>query len=212
MPKNQSRRTSRPRRNPSPLDNPAFRRWFGASKVVDERGEPLVVYHGTRGNFDVFVRKDIGFHFGTAGQAVNRLRDTGPLGYGRREMPAGKIIPVYLSIKNPLLILDAGDWSEDSMARVLTDMTMGDDLFADSLEEATDVPGNKTFQQILRHMGYDGMVYENVGEGGGTSWIAFSPTQIKSATDNVGTFDPDDPSILKNRRTSRPRRTSRRSR
>lgn len=31
----------------SPLSNPAFRRWFGDSKVVDASGEPLVVYHGT---------------------------------------------------------------------------------------------------------------------------------------------------------------------
>ena len=38
----------------SPLDNPAFRRWFGDSKVVDERGEPLVVYHGTAADFDTF--------------------------------------------------------------------------------------------------------------------------------------------------------------
>lgn len=28
----------------------AFRRWFGDSKVVDENGEPLVVYHGTDAN------------------------------------------------------------------------------------------------------------------------------------------------------------------
>lgn len=28
------------------IDQKAFRRWFGASKVVDGRGDPLVVYHG----------------------------------------------------------------------------------------------------------------------------------------------------------------------
>jgi hypothetical protein len=27
-------------------DTPAFRNWFGDSKVVDENGEPLVVYRG----------------------------------------------------------------------------------------------------------------------------------------------------------------------
>ncbi len=49
------KRTSRrPRRNPSPLDNSAFRRWFGDSKVVDEDGQPLVVWHGTNSSFDVF--------------------------------------------------------------------------------------------------------------------------------------------------------------
>ncbi len=29
------------------MDNPKFRKWFGDSKVVDEDGKPLVVYHGT---------------------------------------------------------------------------------------------------------------------------------------------------------------------
>ena len=26
---------------------PTFKGWFGASKVVDENGEPVIVYHGT---------------------------------------------------------------------------------------------------------------------------------------------------------------------
>lgn len=188
------------RNGPSPLDNPAFRRWFGASKVVDENGQPLVVYHGTRGDFDVFSHKDIGFHFGSAAQAVTRLRDTGPLGHGRRGMPGGKLVPVYLSIKNPLLILDAGDWSENSigLSNVLTDMVVDDDSFADAYEKASDAPGVETYVDIFRHMGHDGLVYDNVGEGGGMSWIAFDPWQIKSATDNVGTYDPADPSILRN--------------
>lgn len=32
----------------------AFREWFGASKVVDEGGDPLRVYHGTLSTFDEF--------------------------------------------------------------------------------------------------------------------------------------------------------------
>lgn len=31
-----------------------FKNWFGDSKVVDEAGEPLTVYHGTKKNFDTF--------------------------------------------------------------------------------------------------------------------------------------------------------------
>jgi len=33
---------------------PAFRKWFGDSKVVDESGKPLVVYHGTNQQIDAF--------------------------------------------------------------------------------------------------------------------------------------------------------------
>jgi len=39
------------------LDNPAFVKWFGDSKVVDDAGKPLVVYHGTRASFSKFDPK-----------------------------------------------------------------------------------------------------------------------------------------------------------
>lgn len=34
-----------------------FRNWFGDSKVVDENGKPIVVYHGTDKKFRVFSTK-----------------------------------------------------------------------------------------------------------------------------------------------------------
>ena len=36
------------------IDTPAFKQWFGNSKVVDESGKPKVLYHGTRYNFSEF--------------------------------------------------------------------------------------------------------------------------------------------------------------
>src|SRR5574343_1384729 len=39
---------------PADTKTPEFREWFGASKVVGEDGEPLVVYHGTRDNIHAF--------------------------------------------------------------------------------------------------------------------------------------------------------------
>ena len=38
-----------------PTDNPAFRHWFRASKVVDADERPLTVYHGTDKEFEIFV-------------------------------------------------------------------------------------------------------------------------------------------------------------
>lgn len=35
-------------------DSAEFKAWFGDSKVVDENGDPLVVYHGTNQEFDAF--------------------------------------------------------------------------------------------------------------------------------------------------------------
>jgi hypothetical protein len=51
---------------------PEFKAWFGdwendpqnASKVVDENGEPLVVYHGTDVKFNQFDKSKIGFGSG----------------------------------------------------------------------------------------------------------------------------------------------------
>ena len=74
-----------------------FKRWFGDSKVVDENGEPLVVYHGTTENFSVFDKEKIkrkaagvGFYFTT---------DPSQRGYSEGE--GANVMPVYLSIKNP---------------------------------------------------------------------------------------------------------------
>jgi hypothetical protein len=53
----------------------------------------------------------------------------------------------------------------------------------------------------IEERGFDGIVYENkVEDVGSTSWIAFEPAQIKSATGNRGTFDPEDPNIMHNPR------------
>jgi len=51
-------------------DTPAFKAWFGDSKVVDKDGKPLVVYHGTaRGGFAAFA-------------TVRLAQETNPQGLG----------------------------------------------------------------------------------------------------------------------------------
>ena len=39
-------------------DSKYFKNWFSGSKVVDEDGKPLVVYHGSLWNFDTFGKSD----------------------------------------------------------------------------------------------------------------------------------------------------------
>lgn len=87
--------------------SPSFRNWFGdwlsedkenVSKVVDENNEPLIVYHGTENEFDVFSKE------------LRGATDPGDWGLGfyfspRKdvsEMYGSNIKPVYLSIKNPV--------------------------------------------------------------------------------------------------------------
>lgn len=53
-------------------------------------------------------------------------------------------------------------------------------------------------REELEAAGFDGVRYPNMVEGG-TSWIAFDPTQVKSATANVGRWSRTEPSILRER-------------
>jgi len=71
-----------------------FRRWFGDSKVVDEKGEPLVVYHGSDEEFTVFDKKKM--REGRYGKRFY-FADT-----PERAKAYGKnVMPVYLRITNP---------------------------------------------------------------------------------------------------------------
>jgi hypothetical protein len=102
------------------------------SKVVDENGEPMVVYHGTTGDFSVFTPSselnDIGFHFGSRYQAESRLenkaqRKAATAGRGLWAKPgdyAGSfVMPAYLSITNPLVLPDAGNRGASSIATAI---------------------------------------------------------------------------------------------
>ena len=73
-------------------DNPNFVKWFGDSKVVDESGEPLVVYHGTGKKFTAFNTESGAVWF------TDDALDAADYAY-EHETPS--IMPVFLSIKNP---------------------------------------------------------------------------------------------------------------
>lgn len=83
-----------------------FKEWFGESKVVNEKGKPLVVYHGTRSNFNTFSKEkggesnsiaNIGFWFAQEKGFAERFASD--IWYGESENPI--VMPVYISLKNP---------------------------------------------------------------------------------------------------------------
>lgn len=141
-------------------NTPAFKRWFGDSKVVDEDGKPLVVYHGTRST-------DIeSFEPGVDGAGwFAQLPETAHWFSG--EGDDSTIYPVYLSIKNPL---DTRTKEGRATFNRLVD------LEADA----------STAEQLAAH-GYDGQIDEEMP--GHPTYLAFSPEQIKSAVGNNGEFD-----------------------
>ena len=81
-------------------DTPEFKKWFGDSKVVDEDGQPLVVYHGTTKDITEFKRSS--GEFG-AGIYFTENPNTAEFFGGLRGKDVS-IYPVYLSLKNPYII------------------------------------------------------------------------------------------------------------
>ena len=177
---------------------PSFKVWFGdwehdpanASKVVDENGEPRVVYHGTTRdgfwafdagrtgeNYNGFSTYAGGFYFTPNRMDAHEwafhgyydaLNTAAHLGHHEPEPPDSsteRLIATFLNIRNP--------------ARMDSVYTMEGRFRV-----------HKTMAE-LQAEGFDGVISEeNTGE-----IVAFVPEQIKSATDNVGTFDPDNVDI-----------------
>ena len=204
-----------------------FWRWFGDSKVVDEQGRPLVVYHGTNKNQqgDAFTQFDTyGSNYGLMGQG-SYFTDNADLASsytkkGRGDTPT--VYPVYLSIKNPINMDARGD--EAAWQKAFPDVDFNEyrpegvkneDYFRAVEEHLTDqqmpiYEGAEAMQDGIRSMGYDGITHRGGARfktAAGNSntrhqvYIAFDPTQIKSAIGNDGTFDPENPDIRYKRET-----------
>jgi hypothetical protein len=158
-------------------DTPAFRKWFGDSKVVDESGEPLVVYHGTAYDVEAFDPKRIGYNFPTDSAGIyfstspEAASNYAEFAADTSDDGLANVMPVYLSIKSPYRI-DGGDGI---------------------LDENIDL-----IEEIKSEGVHDGIV--STDKRGYTTYIAFSPTQIKSATGNDGNFNATNPDIRKSNR------------
>lgn len=88
---------------------PDFDKWFSGSKIVDDAGSPMPVFHGTTKNINQFdITHDVGYHFGTPEQT-----NAFTMKYGRPSDGAN-VIPAYLRMRNPLeLDFDFTKWPDD---------------------------------------------------------------------------------------------------
>lgn len=120
----------------SKIQSDSFKSWFGdyinnpeeSSKVVNEIGEPLLLFHFTHNEFSSFNPKkssEEGFHFGTRSSALDRAsariknspeleKPETLLEQDRREElildeKIGKLMPVFLNIRN---LIEGADYLE----------------------------------------------------------------------------------------------------
>lgn len=146
-----------------------YAKWAKGTRVVDSKGKPIPVYHGSQRKFAKFntdPSRQLGAHFGSYEQATDR----DPL----------VVYKVWLRLKNPYNMLsDLGDWADMGMLEEYLGPNNGE-VFTDEefrkFKTATDV----VF--ALKALGYDGMTYENSFEAGGDSgesYIVFDAKNIK---------------------------------
>lgn len=203
----------------------AFKDWFGdwedwtkeSSEVIDENGEPLVVYHGTNDDFTVFDSTKEKYHHSDAGKKVSFFTPDPKLAgrYGRN------VMAVFLNIRKPYIVnyrgaswqgLDENERSQkDADGNSLWRVDTWSDVFGEDIAPL----------EILKGVDYaDGIILLNVRDPWKTdlylvrndaakqyyrdyfadfgrelsdyivsrSNLLFD-SQIKSATDNFGTFD-----------------------
>ena len=102
----------------------AQREFFKDSKAIDSNGRLLRLYHGTGAKFTVFDKAHIGENFGNRGGDLGfyfspYIEDA--KGYAREAAGykgKGEVMPVYLNLKNPLIIEDDGWGSAISQADI----------------------------------------------------------------------------------------------
>ena len=150
-----------------------FKRWFGdwqnhpeeASKVVNEDGTPKVVYHGTNEDFTVFDSKSGVYWFSETKEYAEAKAE---------ERDGDRVVSAYLSMQNPLY------------AKL-------------SLKEFSDPAHEAPLVRQAKGGGHDGVIIETDVAPENPShekfYAVFSSNQIKSATDNIGTFSRNNPDI-----------------
>ena len=192
----------------------AFKNWFGdwekdpqnASKVVDENGEPLVVYHGSHQWFTSFndgkQRQQSGapagtifandnreiavsfadYYGGHADEVILDPNDERHPRYSWGIYREGGIYDLFMNVRNPLVV--------DFEGRPWLDSSKGG--------------GINALCSKAKESGHDGVIALNIVDVGlndqenvpaSTDYVAFDSVQVKSATQNRGTYDPKNPDI-----------------
>ena len=180
------------------------------SKIVDAGGKPKVMYHGSKAQFEVFDRTKAkssglygkGFYFtdstshaGTYGNLYSvYLNINNPLQYGGGTATRGQVRKFLEAVaeNEDYSIENYGTYDVDDVLKKV----MGQKKSSDAFQIIQDISATAVGDMVeaaelfntVNGTNYDGIVVP-------TETVSFYPTQIKSATDNIGTFDGKNPNI-----------------
>ena len=179
-------------------DSKQFKLWFKGSKAVNNDGTPMDLYHYTDADFDAFDVSLSGSNQGqTHGDGIYLSSSKDAFAYaGKKQMVfharIKKPFEMKLTRKQATFILEKyaatkhdldkynGLYRNHAMAKLLSPTRV-----FDYLDEYAADNGIKV-SDILKDLGFDG-VHD------GNEWVAFEPTQVKSAYYNIGLFDENNP-------------------
>lgn len=171
-----------------------FKNWFKKSKVVDKKGNPLVVYHGSpdlRGLKESYIFEprfggDKSFFFTDNYNMAKSYADP-KRAFDYQNAEEG-VLSLYLSIQNPLIVEGFNQiWRK-----------------FETVIDGIKIIGTNQLIGFAKENGYDGVIVENIRDyyndnekksKGGNVYVAFEQTQIKLADGTNITFDGNNPDI-----------------
>lgn len=189
-----------------------FKNWFGdwendpenASKVVDENGEPMVVWHGRSAEFNTFEKKEgVRFIMGLEDKVKSEgfffspdkgLAEEFASNSSRHRGGKANVVPCFLNIRKPM------DLTGEDYDRIYEDVTGWEYMVGmDTQDNLWGIMDEEGMADKIKKKGYDGAIFvEDVDdsyEPTKISYCALDANQIKSAENNNGDFSADNNDI-----------------
>lgn len=189
-----------------------FKNWFGdwendpenASKVVDENGEPMVVWHGRSAEFNTFEKKEgvrfimwledkvkaEGFFFSPDKGLAEEFASNS----SRHRGGKANVVPCFLNIRRPM------DLTGEDYDRIYEDVTGWEYMVGmDTQDNLWGIMDEEGMADKIKEKGYDGAIFveevDDSYEPTKISYCALDANQIKSAENNNGDFSADNNDI-----------------
>lgn len=189
-----------------------FKNWFGdwendpenASKVVDENGEPMVVWHGRSAEFNTFEKKEgVRFIMGLEDKVKAEgfffspdkgLAEEFASNSSRHRGGKANVVPCFLNIRRPM------DLTGEDYDRIYEDVTGWEYMVGmDTQDNLWGIMDEEGMADKIKEKGYDGAIFveevDDSYEPTKISYCALDANQIKSAENNNGDFSADNNDI-----------------
>lgn len=189
-----------------------FKNWFGdwendpenASKVVDENGEPMVVWHGRSAEFNTFEKKEgVRFIMGLEDKVKAEgfffspdkgLAEEFASNSSRHRGGKANVVPCFLNIRRPM------DLTGEDYDRIYEDVTGWEYMVGmDTQDNLWGIMDEEGMADKIKEKGYDGAIFveevDDSYEPTKISYCALDANQIKFAENNNGNFSTDNNDI-----------------